>query len=456
MKPPESQGYFDRRDPRSAVIAHSEFPAFRVQGDTFHLIVRDLDGETVAEFDLPYDGPRATETWEPVPLPASSTIDGVTLTLTDVQAKVNDPYWVNNSLTYGHRLEVTGELSYEGTPIGLSYFNTTVATDALGNTSYGDPLNLSWGEEAWKLRLTPVPLDWTLIPVDPSETAEIGTFTLPTGATVEPLAVSASVGSRMINWQYLGGPNAIYDFGYTGTGWGTYSSGVYLGENYDQYIGLNFEDPSYGQRRLTVVGNAYTLIGTAPGYGYYSGTEYVKITTPDGVEIPCSPPTPLSDLLVVAFIPPEGVTEVVATYVVRDTLPEFEFLIAPPERPPLPAPQFNNYGVYSPYSSYATPPYSSYTMPVPSYATPVPYAAPESMTLPESLPSDATLPVDPAEVIGEPETTTESVLPEETPSTDEVPSAGAETPTAEAPSDATTSAEEPPVTPAGDVTEQPE
>jgi hypothetical protein len=196
---------------------------------------------------------------------------------------------------------------------------------------------------------------------------------------------------------------------------------------------FDFEDPAYAARQIiNTSANGYLLVGIDPSSSWYYYSQEMKITTPDGTIVPMGTPTIMGgDVLVVGFIPPPGVTEVVVTYIVRDTLPEFEFLIAPPERPPLPqavAPP-GGYGAtpYS-YSGYATPPYATPSSPVMDHTVPADPSLPAEDAVPAEEPMPEAEPMSEEEPVPEGEPAPN----DETPATAEELTTEEETPSAEA------------------------
>ncbi len=334
LPPPGAFGYYDPRDPRNALVAYSDFPAIRVEGDTFHLLVKNTSGEVVGEFDLPYGGPRTSDVWTPDPLPVTQTDHGLTLTYTGANITIDGSSTVNGVVQYRYQLNPEVQFQYNGEPAPNWSYNRIWLEDPLGNSSESYDLKLSPGEPAWKMHLTGYCYDWTTVPLAPGESAAIGTFTLPAESLSAPISASATAGGKSLSWSWIGGPNVTHNIGGATAYNGSWSSYLYIGAD---SISVELRGDSYSPRQLIVGGNAYTLVATDPGYGsaaYLPHHMEIQITTPEGVAIP-SNSTTMDNLVVTGFQPPEGVTEVVATLIVRE-LPEFELLIAPPEHPPLP------------------------------------------------------------------------------------------------------------------------
>lgn len=329
---PDNVHYYSDGDSEFAIVAHSEFPALRVDGDTFHLIVENLAGEVVAEFDLPYVGLETSTVWAPEELPVTRADGAAEVTLTGVRAYV-DGGSANDVLTFRRNITADVQFRYGGQETTDWYVQQQWLTDPLGNSSDATGVDLSWGEPAWKLHLTIQPNNWDSIPLQPGESDVVGTFALPTAGNTSRMSTSQTVGGTTIDWHSIGGPDSAHSLG-VGSEYMSSSTSTYFEE---EYISIELDEEQYGPKQLYVRGNVYCLVGintslgTSGSYWLPSKVE-VKITAPDGTPIPAETHINLSDLVVVVFKPPPGITEVTATLQVRK-FPEFEFLIAPPPLP---------------------------------------------------------------------------------------------------------------------------
>ncbi len=244
---------------------------------------------------------------------------------------------INDIPQYRYYLDYTTEFEIEGMPTSDWYVNRVWYTDPLGNTCDGYDINMSWGEPAWKMHMTAQPYDWNKVPLQPGESAVIGTFNLPEGSGgIEFVSTSVTVGGITVDWASVGAPYTTHTMG-RGSGYGSGSSSFHFE---DEYVNIDYDDDYSGPRTLRVDGNVYSLVGInrtlVTGSYYEPQSVKVRITTPEGEEISSETNMSLSDFIAVVFVPPAGVTEVIATLEVRE-FPEFEFLIAPPEQPPLPS-----------------------------------------------------------------------------------------------------------------------
>lgn len=146
------------RTPGDVVAATSRFPVLRQAAGPRKVRVYDRDGETVAEFTVPFPDQTSAPQWAPDSLPATKSSDDVQVTFTGVAIR-ELPALSSNILKLEHRRRrwsVVPDFQVErgGKPAPQWKPEPIHLADALGNGAWNTDCRLSTHEKSWKLELT--------------------------------------------------------------------------------------------------------------------------------------------------------------------------------------------------------------------------------------------------------------------------------------------------------------